>query len=52
MAKETSASQPSRFSQGDIIVLDLDPRAGHEQSGSRPALVISRDLFNARYKSR
>jgi mRNA interferase MazF len=48
MAKEPSASQPSRFSQGDIIDLDLDPRTGHEQSGCRPALVISRDLFNAR----
>jgi len=31
---------------GDIIVLDLDPQAGHEQKGRRPAVVISNDLFN------
>lgn len=35
------------FHQGDIIDLDLDPRVGHEQSGRRPAIVVSRDLFYA-----
>jgi mRNA interferase MazF len=34
--------------QGDFILALFDPRAGHEQSGHRPALVISRDLFNKR----
>lgn len=34
------------ISQGDIIRLDLDPQAGHEQRGRRPALVISNNLFN------
>ncbi|HAZ27385.1 TPA: mRNA-degrading endonuclease [Candidatus Acetothermia bacterium] len=34
--------------QGDFILAVFDPRAGHEQSGRRPALVISRDLFNQR----
>jgi len=32
--------------QGDIIVLDLDPQAGHEQKGRRPALVVSNNIFN------
>ena len=37
-------------SQGDIIWLDLDSQAGHEQNGRRPALVISNNAFN-RYSS-
>lgn len=32
--------------QGDIIALTYDPQSGHEQKGRRPALVVSRDLFN------
>ena len=32
--------------QGDIIWLDFDPQAGHEQKGRRPALVISNEAFN------
>ena len=32
--------------QGDIIKLDFDPQAGHEQAGYRPAVVISNDVFN------
>ena len=32
--------------QGDIIKVSLDPTAGHEQSGYRPAVVISNDFFN------
>lgn len=32
--------------QGDIIFLDFDPQAGHEQAGKRPALVISAHSFN------
>ena len=30
---------------GDIVWLVLDPRTGHEQSGRRPAIVISDKLF-------
>lgn len=26
--------------------MDFDPQAGHEQSGYRPALVVSNDFFN------
>ncbi len=33
--------------QGDIIWLTLDPQAGHEQKGRRPAFVVSKDLFNS-----
>ena len=32
--------------KGDFVALTFDPRAGHEQSGRRPALVVSNDLFN------
>ncbi len=32
--------------KGDFITLSLDPQAGHEQKGRRPALVVSNDLFN------
>jgi len=35
-------------SRGDIIWLILDPRVGHEQSGRRPALVISPSVFTER----
>lgn len=33
--------------QGDIIAITFDPQAGHEQKGRRPALVVSKDLFNS-----
>jgi len=33
--------------QGDLITLSFDPQAGHEQKGRRPALVVSKDLFNS-----
>jgi mRNA interferase MazF len=32
--------------QGDIIWMDFDPAAGHEQSGARPALVVSSTSYN------
>ena len=32
--------------QGDFIALSFDPQSGHEQKGHRPALVISKNLFN------
>lgn len=33
--------------QGDIIAITLDSQSGHEQKGRRPALVVSKDLFNS-----
>ena len=32
--------------QGDIIYLTLNPQSGHEQSGRRPVLVVSKYAFN------
>ena len=32
--------------QGDIITLEFDPQAGHEQKGRRPAIVVSNNTFN------
>jgi mRNA interferase MazF len=32
--------------QGDIIYLDFDPQAGHEQKDRRPALVVSNYTYN------
>jgi len=37
---------PYNAKQGDIIWLDLDPQAGHEQKGRRPAIVASNNSFN------
>lgn len=32
--------------RGEIWTVDFDPTRGHEQSGTRPALVLSATLFN------
>jgi mRNA interferase ChpB len=34
------------MNRGDIYLVSLDPTAGHEQSGSRPVLVVSPFAFN------
>lgn len=34
--------------RGDIFWADLNPGRGHEQSGMRPVVVISHDVFNER----
>lgn len=31
---------------GDIVIVDFNPQAGHEQAGTRPALVLSPERFN------
>ena len=33
---------------GDIVWLQFDPQAGHEQAGHRPAVVLSPASYNAR----
>jgi mRNA interferase MazF len=33
---------------GDIVWLEFDPQAGHEQAGHRPALVISPAGYNGK----
>ena len=32
--------------RGDIVWLEFNPQAGHEQSGHRPALVVSPKAYN------
>lgn len=32
--------------RGDLVWLDFDPQAGHEQAGRRPAIVLSEADFN------
>jgi len=33
---------------GDVVWLEFDPQAGHEQAGHRPALVISPATYNGK----
>ncbi len=33
---------------GDVVWLQFDPQAGHEQAGHRPALVMSPALYNGK----
>jgi mRNA interferase ChpB len=33
--------------RGDVYLVSLDPTAGHEQSGSRPVLIVTPAEFNA-----
>ncbi|MCD8515889.1 MAG: type II toxin-antitoxin system ChpB family toxin [Burkholderiaceae bacterium] len=34
------------FDRGDIVAVPLDPAVGHEQKGTRPALVLTSKAFN------
>ena len=38
----------ARILRGDILWATLDPTLGHEQSGLRPVLVLSQNVFNER----
>ncbi len=38
----------ARILRGDVRWADLNPVRGNEQSGSRPVLVLSKDVFNQR----
>lgn len=35
------------FDRGDVVSVPLDPAFGHEQKGTRPALVLTTRDFNA-----
>ncbi|WP_293867289.1 type II toxin-antitoxin system PemK/MazF family toxin [uncultured Alsobacter sp.] len=35
------------LSEGDVVLVRFDPAFGHEQTGTRPALVVSRSIYNA-----
>ena len=43
----TAAISPPSPLRGEIWMLNLDPTRGHEQAGTRPALILSVDVFNA-----
>lgn len=34
--------------RGDVVWLRFDPQVGHEQAGTRPALVLSPKLYNGK----
>ena len=34
--------------RGDLVWIDFNPQAGHEQAGRRPALVVSPAAYNGR----
>jgi mRNA interferase MazF len=38
----------ARILRGEVRWADLNPVRGHEQSGRRPVLILSHDIFNAR----
>src|SRR5687768_15536070 len=39
---------PARYvpDRGDVVWLEFDPQAGHEQAGHRPAVVLSPRVYN------
>ena len=39
-------SKPWVPDAGDLVWIDLDPQAGHEQAGRRPGLVLSAAAYN------
>ena len=38
----------ARILRGDVIWANLNPTQGHEQSGLRPVLILSHEVFNER----
>ena len=38
----------AKILRGDVCWADLDPAKGHEQSGHRPVVIVSHDVFNER----
>ncbi len=38
----------ARILRGEVRWANLDPSMGHEQSGRRPVVIISHDVFNER----
>ena len=42
------SSKPYVPQRGDLIWITLNPQAGHEQAGRRPAVVLSPDAYNGK----
>lgn len=38
----------ARILRGDIVWANLNPTKGHEQSGTRPVVILSHTIFNER----
>jgi mRNA interferase MazF len=38
----------ARILRGEILWAELNPTVGHEQSGQRPVVILSHDIFNDR----
>ena len=34
--------------RGDVVWIELNPQAGHEQAGNRPAIVLSSKAYNGK----
>jgi mRNA interferase MazF len=34
--------------RGDLVLIDFNPQAGHEQAGRRPALILSPKEYNSK----
>jgi mRNA interferase MazF len=43
-----TSSKPYVPERGDIVWIDLNPQAGHEQGGRRTCLILSPALYNGR----
>ena len=41
-------TRPPAPDRGDLVWIDFEPHAGHEQAGRRPGLVLSPRAFNER----
>lgn len=43
-------NQPVAYTpqKGDAVWINLDPQAGHEQAGRRPAVVLSQAVYNGK----
>lgn len=50
MVNRKAAGRRSSYvpDRGDIVFLEFDPQAGHEQRGHRPALVLSPKAYNGK----
>lgn len=43
-------AEPTAPDRGDIVWISLTPQVGHEQSGRRPALVLSPSRYNSKVR--
>lgn len=42
------AAAPYVPQRGDVVWISLNPRAGHEQAGRRPGVILSPEAYNGR----